>query len=155
MDKNFMSNENATAIFSEVGDRFRNIQRSMAIVEPYATTIRSYDPGDYLVADYQLYKVIASIPTNGTILEGTNVVKAKLADAFNSGGGGGGSTVKADWAETDSTADSYIRHKPFDVVDTSLFEIKQIIQSGVIVEQLTSPFSVDANGRLCISYETT
>ena len=38
--------------------------------------------------------------------------------ASGGGGGGGGSSVQSDWAQTDSTAASYIRNKPFGDVPT-------------------------------------
>lgn len=43
-------------------------------------TTRSYNPGDYVVADGQLYKVISSISAGQTITEGVNVLTYTVED---------------------------------------------------------------------------
>jgi len=84
-----------------------NIQESMAPVEASSTSASAYAVGDYLLLQGQLYEVTASIAIGDTIVEGTNVSKAVLSDAFNSGGGGGaGDMTKAVYDNNNSVANA-------------------------------------------------
>ena len=85
MSKNFMSNGNATSVFTEFANAIKNriISSMIASKESSTTASKAYSVGSYLILNDVLYKVTTAIAQGGTIVTtgaNANVQSTSITD---------------------------------------------------------------------------